>query len=496
MSGTGAAKGTGTRRFGQDAGQGEGENAGRRRAAERRRPEQETDQDMDKSTARGTDGGPDGETGARTAGAANDPAADRVQAGDAAGRSPGAPSKAAARPGPARHKAAAKTKAAAPQPAPVVIQPIAGPARVRRRHWGLGLTFVLMVLLPVLATVFYLWTRAADQYASSMGFTVRSEEISSPMELLGGLTGVSGASASDTDILYEFIQSQELVRQVDADVDLRAAWGRPWPDDPVFALDPAGSIEDLLDHWLRMVRIAYDASTGLIELRVLAFTPEEAQAIARAIFTRSGAMINELSAIAREDAMRYAREDLEGAVERLKTAREAVTEYRSRTQIVDPAADIQGQMGILATLQEQLAAALIESDLLRETTQSSDPRVAQAERRIAVIERRIVDERRKFGVGGEGPGGADYATLVAEYERLAVDREFAEEAYTAALAAFDAARAEAQRQSRYLAAFVRPTLAEVPEYPNRLMLTGLVALFSVLAWAILSLVYYSLRDRR
>ncbi len=436
------------------------------------------------------------------------PGADRPAAADEpTGRRPGQGEGAAQPARPARKAGAAKGQGAGARPgrkaapaaeaAPVVaIKPIAGPARVRRRHWGLAAAFALMVGLPVLVTAWYLWTRAADEYASNLGFTVRSEEITSPMELLGGLSGVSGAASSDSDILYEYIQSQELVRQVDAELDLRAIWSRPWPHDRVFGLDPEGAIEDLRDHWLRMVRITYDAATGLIELRVLAFTPEEAQAIAQAIFERSGEMINELSAIAREDAMRYAREDVEQAVERLKTAREAMTAYRSRTQIVDPAADIQGQMGLLANLQGQLAEALIELDLLKETTQPSDPRVSQAERRIAVIESRIADERRKFGVGGKGPGGEDYATLVAEYERLAVDREFAEEAYTAALAAFDTARAEAQRQSRYLAAYVRPTLAEVPEYPRRWMLLGLVALFSFLAWSILSLVYYSLRDRR
>lgn len=381
-------------------------------------------------------------------------------------------------------------------PGQVSGRAMAGPARIRSRHRFLVLAFVVLVLLPTIVAGWYLWTRAVDQYASSLGFTVRREEITSPIDLLGGLTNFSGASSRDTDVLYEFIQSQELVRAVDERLDLRALYSEPWPIDRIFALAPEATIEDLLAQWRRMVRISYDPGTGLIELDVLAFAPQDAQAIAQAIFAESSDMINELSAIAREDAMRYAREDLETAVERLKGAREAMTAFRSRTQIVDPAADIQGQMGLLATLQQQLAAALIEFDLLRETTQPSDPRITQTERRIAVIRNRIAEERQKFGIGGQGPGGEDYATLVSEYERLAVDREFAEQAYTAALAAFDSARAEAQRQSRYLAAFVRPTLAEVSEYPRRWMLLGLVALFAFLAWSILALVYYSLRDRR
>ena len=207
-------------------------------------------------------------------------------------------------------------------------------------------------------------------------------------------------------------------------------------------------------------------------------------------------MINELSAIAREDAIRFARDDLTAAEDRLKTARQVITEFRNRTQIVDPAIDTQGQMSLVNTLQTQLAEAMIEQDLLRETTRAGDPRIESAARRIRVIEGRIAAERQKLGIGGEGSTGNAFADLVGEYERLVVDREFAERAYTAALAGYDAALAEARRQSRYLAAHVRPTLAERAEYPERVILLSVTGLFLFLIWSVVVLVGYSLRDRR
>ena len=69
--------------------------------------------------------------------------------------------------------------------------------------------------------------------------------------------------------------------------------------------------------------------------------------------------INALSDIAREDTTRYARQELETAKTRLKAAREALTAFRMRSRMVDPAADIQGKMGLLNSLQAQLAQALI-----------------------------------------------------------------------------------------------------------------------------------------
>ncbi|MFQ5438510.1 MAG: sugar transporter [Paracoccaceae bacterium] len=385
-----------------------------------------------------------------------------------------------------------KTVEAATLPA----TPIAGPAAMKFRHYWLVASFVFMVLIPTGIGVMYLQIVAADQYASTVGFSVRKAEGATPADLLGGIVGVSSSGgSSDTDVLYEYIQSQNLVSRIDKQLDLRAIYSKP-DFDPVFAFDPNGSIEDLLDYWGRMIKIHYDAGTGLIEIRVNAFDPNDAQDVALAIFRESSIMINRLSAIARDDATRYSKLDLDEAVSRLKVARQAVTEFRSRTQIVDPSADIQGQMGLLNMLQQQQAQALIELDLLRESLQPSDPRIEQASRKISVIEVRIAEERRKFGVGSDGKGDQAYASLISEYEGLVVEREFAERSYLAALTAFDSAKAEAQRQSRYLAAYVEPTLAETAEYPKRVTDAALIAMFLFLSWSILSLIFYSIKDRR
>jgi capsular polysaccharide transport system permease protein len=119
----------------------------------------------------------------------------------------------------------------------------------------------------------------------------------------------------------------------------------------------------------------------------------------------------------------------------------------------------------------------------------------QTRRKIAVIERRIADEREQLGVG-QGRDGKAYADLVGTFESLQVDLNFAEKAYISALSAYDTAVAEARRQSRYLAAYVEPTLAQTPLYPQRLViiLVGGFVIFGL--WSICLLIYYSLHDRR
>jgi len=183
------------------------------------------------------------------------------------------------------------------------VRPVAGSAKIRRRHFGLLISFILMVATPSGITTWYMETRAADQYASSVGFSVRKENTPASVDFLGGLSGLSSGGASDTDILYEFIQGQKLVELVDARLNLRRIFSKP-KNDPIFTFSNPGSIEDLLAYWQRMGKIFFVGLVGLIEIRVTALDPQDARNIGSAVVQESSVMINNLSAMSRADTTR------------------------------------------------------------------------------------------------------------------------------------------------------------------------------------------------
>lgn len=384
------------------------------------------------------------------------------------------------------------SNASAPQ-----VRPAVGPAVMRYRHWGILVVFGLVVVIPQIVIILYLWLFAEDQYASRVGFTLRQEEVASAGALAGGIAQMFGASSggSNAQVLYEFIQSPALVERVERGIGLRAHYSQNWPHDPVYSIWPDATIEDLTKFWLRMVRVSYEESSGLIAVEVRALDAPTAQAIATMIVSESQKMINQLNETARRDAMGYAMADLTQAVDRLRAAREAMTSFRATTQIVDPTADLQGRMGILTSLQQQLAQSIVDLDMLIIETDENDPRRRMLVRRIDVIRDRINEERRAFTAQDVTVAETDYPTLLARYESLTVDLEVAEATYRAAQAALDGARSRAERQTLYLATFVSPTLAEQSEYPARFTLSALGGFFLLMLWSLMALVYYSLRDR-
>jgi capsular polysaccharide transport system permease protein len=385
---------------------------------------------------------------------------------------------------PAELTAALASAAAAPEVRPAALQ---------ARHWLGILSFALIVLIPFAATVGYLYTRAADRFHSEVAFSIRSEETASAAAgLIGAITNIGTGTASDADILYEYVRSQGIVEAIDAELDLRAIWGRA-EGDPVFTIAPDAPIEALVGHWGRMVDVAFESGAGIIQITAQAFTAADATAIAEAILEQSSELVNELSNQARADAIRFAEEELAEAEENLRIERQRLSAFRRENRIVDPSGDVAGQSGLLNALQTELAQALVERDMLLSFVGDDDQRVIQANRRITAVEGRIEAERASLGVSGVEGALPD---VVGRYEELLVDLEFANTAYTQTLAGLAAARAEARRQSRYLAPHVQPTFAESALYPRRPLLAGLVGLFLLLGWGVAMLIYYNTRDNR
>jgi capsular polysaccharide transport system permease protein len=375
-----------------------------------------------------------------------------------------------------------------------VVAPTVNPAQMRTRHYGVIAMFLLFVVVPTISYSFYLWTRATDQFESDVGFGSRTEEAPSTFDFLGALGGSTQSGSKDMDILNQFIISQELVAKIDRQLNLEAMFSKPGAD-PLNAFHPEGTIEDLVKYWQKMVIVNYDNATGLMNLQVFAFDPNDAQKIAQSVLVESTKIINDLSQTAQEDTTRYSKQALGATETKLADARLAVLDYQVRNHIVDPSNAIANQLSVVGTLNQQLAAAQIDLDMLTGTVPATDPRIAQFNRRIDVIRNRIAEEQSKVGAASDSssPG---FAKLMSEFERLRVDQDFAEKAYLSALAAYDQALTDAQHKTRYLATYVAPTLAEASTAPNRPMSAALAALIGFLLWSVVVLVYYALRDRR
>ncbi|MEM9061896.1 MAG: sugar transporter [Pseudomonadota bacterium] len=371
------------------------------------------------------------------------------------------------------------------------------PVRRARVPW-LGIASgTLLVLAPLLAIAWYLFQIAEDRFASRAAFSIRSNDMTAPVEIFGAVTQLgASSSAADGQILYDYIRSQPMLRRAEAELDLVAMFNRA-PGDWLYTLGTDRPIEDRLRHWRRMVDISIDSSSGILTVEARTHVAEDARSIVSVILAASSDLVNRLSETARTDAVRHAEDDLSKAEARLRRIRADLRAFRDLEQDVDPTQNAQAALGLVTSLEGEMARAQVRLESLSDVLAPDAPRLRTLRREIATLEERIEQERTRLGSGARVEGGEtrSLSEVVGDYEELLVDREFAEQAYTLALTTLEQAQAEARRQHRYLAVHIEPTLSEEADYPDRPILLAAAAAMLIALWAIFMLVTTNIRER-
>lgn len=382
--------------------------------------------------------------------------------------------------------------AGAPSPADVL------PARGNRlgRH-PYAISYGLLVLVPALLTALYLGFFASDRFVSGAGFAVRGMGSSGGADLVGSITGLpsSGSTTSDSFIILNYLESRDLVRRLEDQIDLRDTFGAAAVD-PLFRLAANRPVEDVVDYWSQRIDTNFDNTSGIITFEVQAFTPASAQAIAAAVLEACRDLVNDLSQQARQDAVANALEEVTRAETRLSAAREALMRFRQTQRALDPTAVAKLQLELIGSLDQQLAELEARMAALSGAVAPDSPAFTALKRQATALEQQIIARRNEIGTAETSEAGPDESLTrqLASYEELEIERTFAQEAYASALTSLETARAEADRQQRYLALYSAPALPEQARYPNRVLTPVLTLVVLSLIWAVGSLVVLSVRD--
>lgn len=363
------------------------------------------------------------------------------------------------------------------------------------RHRILAISFVLCVLVPSLLGAFYYSFLASDRYVAGAGFAVRGMDASASADLLSSFTGLSGngSTSSDSYILLEFLESRDLVEKLEQTLPFREIYSSPNAD--FFSrLDPTLDIEHVVEYWERIIHTSFDNTSGIITFEVEAFTPEGAESVATAVLGFSMDLVNELSAQARRDTVAYAESEVAYAEVQLKAAQDALRAFRVAEKALDPAAAARIQLELIGELEKQLSEISARIAALKGVVADDSPTMRGLVRQAQALEQQISRQKEEAGTNGQGKQGKSLTELLAAYEPLEVEREFAERAYASALTSFETARAEAGRQQRYLAVFSVPALPQYPLYPRRLLNIFLILVGLGFLWGIGGLTVYSVRD--
>jgi len=359
--------------------------------------------------------------------------------------------------------------------------------------YGFILSLFLCVLLPGILGSFYFIAVASDRFAAGAGFSVRSMD-SAPTggDLLGAISGLTsvGSTTTDSYIIVKYLESEKLVKQLIKEADFLKAYSGDHVDF-LYRLDPSKPIEDIIDYWSWMIEISYDTASEIIEFEVQAFTAPDAEKIALLITRYAQELINRLSSDARNDAVRFAKREVASAELRLKFAREKLREYRSKNRSIDPVATAAASVQITTTLESQIIAQRARLNTLRQSLSEGSSSIKETKILLASLEKELTAKRSEISKSSEDQ---NLAALLSGFERLQVEQEFAQQAYVVTLSSLERARAEADRQQRFLAVFKHPSQPSSAIYPHRVLNSILTFVLAFIFWSIGLFMFYSIRD--
>lgn len=376
----------------------------------------------------------------------------------------------------------------------------AGPGPVASRLSRLSaalrrsLLALLMVGLPTLLAVLYYGVIASDRYDSVSQFVVRNFNQSNTVALnaLIQTSGV-GRPADEARAINAYLESRDAMRLLDEQMDLRAMLSRPevdlsWRLPGV--LSRRTDTEALYGRYRDLVTVDYDSSTGITTLTVEAFRPEDSMRMAQILLDGSETLVNRLNARARRDLVASAQEEVDLSKARATAARENLTAFRNREEEIDPTRASQSVLETVGKLAYELAQTRAQfAELQRVSPQS--PQINALRGRIAALEDQIARQRNQFG------GTADaLAPRIAEYERLVLEREFADQVLASSMHSLELARLDAQRQELYLERIVQPGTADYPAAPQRMLMILFVFGLSLCVFAIIRTIINNARAHR
>jgi capsular polysaccharide transport system permease protein len=337
--------------------------------------------------------------------------------------------------------------------------------RRRRKSLLLMIRLAVFILLPTIVTGWYYYTIATPLYATETEFVI--QQSANPTASAGGLGGLLQgsplATSQDSIAVQGYLQSRDAMIRLDEEHNFRAHYSNP-DIDPIQRLEPNATLEAAYKVYERNFQISYDPTEGLVKMEVIATTPEKSVEFAQALIGFAEGQVDHLTQRLREDQMRGAREGYEDAEAKMLVSQRRVVELQEKFKVLSSEVEvtlITTQIGQLETLLSQDRLSLQQ---MRSNARPNAARMEPLERRIGALESEIADLRAKLTEGSEG--GESLPQVQSELLVAQADVQTRQLMLAQSIQSMETARAEANRQTRYLSLSVKPIPPDEATYPR------------------------------
>lgn len=362
-----------------------------------------------------------------------------------------------------------------------------GLARLIVRGLG-GLYFVALGLAIV-----YLWLFTQDRYVCSAEFKI-SRQDNVGMEMGMGmvqlaLPGLSDSGSMDSQITIGFIDSADLLLELEREFKLIAHYSAPQTD-LVFRLKPDSSLEDRLAYYRNRISAHFDKDTGMTVVSVDTFDPKLAERITAELLKKSEAFVNTINRNIAEQQLGFVRSEVERTEKQVQEINVELLALQNAHNFITPDEAITANIKAVEGMRLQHLQAEAElSGLLRDSPNS--PRIETLRSRIRSLNELMDVESAKLS----GPEKNRLNQLLVQFKQLQMKLDFAIRLRSGAEILLEKNRTDAIARSRFFTVIQHPFVPEEAAIPRRPYVTVTLIVLGLFAFWILSAISRSLFER-
>ncbi|MDL2400872.1 capsule biosynthesis protein [Rhizobium mayense] len=359
--------------------------------------------------------------------------------------------------------------------------------------WAILVLTVLLLVIPNAASIYYFTRIASDQYQSETRFTVRSSTPALGKDQLTKITGLPSAEIiQNTLIVTNFITSKDMVAALRDKVDFQKLYGNPTID-PLARLKQDATSEKMLDYWEDMVSVKIDANSGIVNVKVRAFSAADAQKILTEVVAASEAVVNDVNNRMWRDVLTTAQTNLDNAKNQLQKTREQLQLARNQTGVLS----VEGSSAILTSLITSVQTDKInlqqKYDALLATVSPTAPQMKVLKRQIDSKEKQLEDLNSQ--VAGQNKSEQNLADVSVDMSQRELEQSLAEQQFAASMKTLEQVQFVSKQQLLYLDTFLAPNLPGEAEYPKRALWIGGIFAASLAIWGIVFGLLTTVRNR-
>jgi capsular polysaccharide transport system permease protein len=349
----------------------------------------------------------------------------------------------------------------------------------------------VLYFLLLSASIVYLWLFTQDNFTTIAEFKISQQGSGGGSSglLQLALPGMSDSGSSDSMVAIGYIDSSDLLLQIEKEYNLFDHFTAPHLD-PVFRLSKKATLEDRLDYYRAKISAHFDKDSGLTVISVTTFQPALSKKIATKLLEMTESYVNVINQQIAEQQVGFIHSELDRAAKNVELANEELLKFQNQYNFVNPEESISAHLKTVEEMRMDVLKGEAELTSIERDSPNS-PRIESIRSKIRSLNELIDVENAKLS----GPEKDRLNQLLVQFKQLQLKLEFVTRLRAGSEMLLEKNRVDAISRTKFFTVIQNPYLPEDVSMPRRPYATASILILGILLFLTLRTLTKSMFER-